>query len=67
VLAAVEPGALDALLADAEAGGVAAVVVGEAGGDRLVIGDLVDVSVNDAHLAWRNRLPTALGAGTTQS
>ena len=21
----------------------------------------------DAHLAWRNRLPTALGGGTTQS
>ena len=66
VLAAVDPGSLDALLADAASAGVAAQVVGEAGGDRLVIGDLVDVSVAEAHGAWRDRLPTALGAGTTQ-
>jgi phosphoribosylformylglycinamidine synthase len=66
VLAAVDAGSVDALLADAGAAGVPAVVIGEAGGDRLVLGDLVDVSVTDAHLAWRNRLPAALGAGTTQ-
>jgi hypothetical protein len=57
---------LEALLSDAAAAGVAASVVGEAGGDRLVIGDLVDVHVDDASTAWRTRLPRALGAGTTQ-
>ncbi|MCO8126358.1 phosphoribosylformylglycinamidine synthase subunit PurL [Acidimicrobiia bacterium EGI L10123] len=66
VLAAVDPGSLDALLADAGAAGVPAEVIGEAGGDRLVVGDLVDVSVGEAHVAWRDRLPSALGAGTTQ-
>jgi phosphoribosylformylglycinamidine synthase len=66
VLAAVAPGDVDALVADAKAAGVPALVVGDAGGDRLVIGDLVDVAVADAHAAWRDRLPDALGSGTAQ-
>jgi hydrogenase maturation factor len=66
VLAAVAPGDVDALVADAGAAGVPALVVGDAGGDRLVIGDLVDVAVADAHAAWRDRLRDALGSGTAQ-
>jgi phosphoribosylformylglycinamidine synthase len=53
-----DPGAV---LAAAHTAGVPAVVLGEAGGGRLVIGDLVDVVVEDAHLAWRAALPKALG------
>ncbi|HEU5085011.1 MAG TPA: phosphoribosylformylglycinamidine synthase subunit PurL [Acidimicrobiales bacterium] len=66
VLVAVDPDDADALVADAGAAGVPAVVIGDAGGDRLVIGSLVDVAVADVHAAWRDRLPDALGAGTTQ-
>jgi len=66
VLAAASPDDVGALLADAAAAGVPAQVVGETGGDRLVIGDLVDLAVEDAHAAWRDRLPHALGSGTTQ-
>jgi len=66
VLVAVDPDDADALVADAVAAGVAAVVVGRTGGDRLVIGDLVDVAVDEVHAAWRDALPDALGAGTTQ-
>lgn len=40
--------------------------IGVATGDRLSIKDLLDVSVDEAVGAWRNRLPAALGAGTTQ-
>jgi phosphoribosylformylglycinamidine synthase len=43
------------------------VVVGEAGGDRLVVEGLVDVALADAVAAWRGRLPEALGQGTAQA
>jgi len=66
VLVAVEPSGADALVADAGAAGVPAQVVGDAGGDRLVIGSLVDVDVDDVRRSWRERLPRALGAGTSQ-
>jgi len=66
VLVAVAPEDVDALVADASSAGVPTAVAGEAGGDRLVIGELVDVAVADVRTAWRDRLPRALGAGTTQ-
>jgi phosphoribosylformylglycinamidine synthase subunit PurL len=40
--------------------------IGVATGDRLVVKDLLDVGLADATAAWRDRLPGALGAGTTQ-
>ena len=46
--------------------GVAATVLGEAGGDRLVIEGVLDLAVHDVQGAWRDRLPDALGAGTAQ-
>ena len=46
--------------------GVAAEVIGKAGGERLVIGGLVDVALTDAVNAWRDRLPAALAGGTAQ-
>lgn len=42
-------------------------VVGVAGGDRIVLGKLVDVSLADALDAWRNRLPDLLGQGTASA
>ena len=40
-------------------------VLGDAGGDRLVLGRLVDVAVSDVVAAWRDRLPAAFGTATT--
>jgi phosphoribosylformylglycinamidine synthase len=49
-----------------EANGVGCVQLGAAMGDRLQVKDLLDVGLGDATAAWRDRLPMALGAGTTQ-
>jgi phosphoribosylformylglycinamidine synthase subunit PurL len=40
--------------------------IGVAGGDRLSVKGLLDVPLVAAVEAWRDRLPAALGAGTTQ-
>jgi phosphoribosylformylglycinamidine synthase subunit PurL len=47
--------------------GVATARIGVAGGDRLSVKDLFDLSLADVTDAWRRRLPDALGAGTVQS
>ncbi len=49
-----------------EAAGVAVARIGEAGGSALKIKDLLDVDLAAATSAWRDRLPAALGGGTTQ-
>ncbi len=46
--------------------GVPTARIGVAGGDRLTVKGLLDVSLAEATAAWRDRLPAALGAGTTQ-
>jgi phosphoribosylformylglycinamidine synthase len=48
--------------------GVDGLLLGEAGGDRIVVEgtDSIDVALDDAVAAWRNCIPDALGAGTTQ-
>jgi phosphoribosylformylglycinamidine synthase subunit PurL len=40
--------------------------IGVAQGDRISVKGLLDVPLADAREAWRDRLPAALGAGTTQ-
>jgi phosphoribosylformylglycinamidine synthase len=50
----------------AEAAGVLATRIGAALGDRITVKGLLDVSLDRATAAWRDRLPTALGGGTTQ-
>src|SRR5690606_21397259 len=50
----------------AESADVPCARLGVASGDRIAIKDLLDVSLADAVAAWRDRLPSALGAGTTQ-
>jgi hypothetical protein len=41
-------------------------VLGDAGGDRMVVDGLLDVPLAEATAAWRGRLPDLLGHGTTQ-
>ena len=50
----------DELMASATASQLGAWVLGSAGGDRLVVDGLVDVSLDDATTAWRDRLPALL-------
>jgi phosphoribosylformylglycinamidine synthase len=49
----------------AQAAQVPVDVLGLAGGDRLVLGRLVDVAVADVIAAWRDRLPAAFGTAAT--
>jgi len=66
VVLAVDPAAVGELQRRQGAAGVDGRVVGEAGGDRLVVEGQLDVGLADAVAAWRGRLPDMLGQGTTQ-
>ena len=46
--------------------GVPAREIGTAGGDRFRLSDAVDLSLDHLVASWRDRLPLAFGAGTTQ-
>jgi hypothetical protein len=52
----------DDVVARANAAGVRASDIGEAGGDRLIAADAFDVTLADATRAWRDAIPNALGA-----
>jgi phosphoribosylformylglycinamidine synthase len=56
---------LGAVQLAASSAGVTSTVLGRAGGGRLRIDGLLDVSVAEATAAWRGCLPGAIGAGTT--
>ncbi len=62
----VGPDELTPVLNVLEHAGVPHARIGVAAGDRLQVKGLVDLSLDDATSAWRDRLPDALGAGTTQ-
>ena len=63
---AVDPAALGEVQRRGRAAGCDATVVGDAGGDRLVVDGMADVALADAVAAWKGRLPQLLGHGTTQ-
>jgi phosphoribosylformylglycinamidine synthase len=63
---AVDPAALGEVRRRSRRAGEDAVVVGDAGGDRIAVEGMVDVTLADAVAAWRGRLPELLGHGTTQ-
>jgi phosphoribosylformylglycinamidine synthase len=65
VLLSVSPENLTAVLNAAEHAGVPATRLGLAGGDRLLVKGLLDVSLDDTCNAWRDRIPAALGSGST--
>ena len=64
VVACVHDGDVDDVLAAATASGVEVAQLGRAGGDRLVVRDLLDVALADATATWTGRLPDAVGAGS---
>jgi phosphoribosylformylglycinamidine synthase subunit PurL len=63
VILSVPPAALSDVQARCQAAGLAWVPLGTAGGDRLVVAGLVDVTVADAVAWWRGALPRALAGG----
>jgi phosphoribosylformylglycinamidine synthase subunit PurL len=62
VVACVPDGRDETVLARARDAGVAATVVGRAGGTALRVAGLLDVELERATTSWRDRLPGALGA-----
>ena len=62
----VDPEKLTTVLAVCEAAEIPVARIGLASGDRLVVKGLVDVSVGEVVDAATNRLPDAIGSGTTQ-
>jgi phosphoribosylformylglycinamidine synthase len=65
VVACVADQHLGEVLAAAGSAGVDAITIGKAGGDRLRVVGLADLSVAEATAAWRGRLPDAIRAGAT--
>jgi phosphoribosylformylglycinamidine synthase II len=65
VVVAVDAARADEVLGRASAAGVAASVIGVAGGDRLVWAGAFDVGLDEAETAWRDALPAALAGGVT--
>ncbi|MCZ7535737.1 MAG: AIR synthase-related protein [Acidimicrobiia bacterium] len=65
VVLAVEPVAVEEVLARAEGAGVPAAVVGDAGGGRLIATGAFDIALEDAESAWREAIPAALGVTAT--
>jgi hypothetical protein len=65
VLVCVPPDQLDALQARAARSGVPITVLGRAGGDRVIVDGLVDLSLSDTIDRWRGALPRALAVADT--
>ena len=64
VVVAVTPERLANVVAMAEHAGVPVSRLGLATGRRLVVKGLLDIDLDDATRAWRDRLPAALGSGS---
>jgi phosphoribosylformylglycinamidine synthase len=66
VVLCVDPERVRAVESACEHAGVPVSRIGVAGGDRLSVKGLLDLALVDVAGAWRQRIPTALGAGTAQ-
>jgi phosphoribosylformylglycinamidine synthase II len=62
-LLCVDPSDVPTLLERARQSGLSATVLGEAGGERVVVKGLVDVSLEEASSRWSGELPAALAGG----
>ncbi len=61
VVLSVPPAKVAEVEARAAAAGVGVAILGDAGGDRLIAGTILDVGLAEAVAAWRGALPAALG------
>jgi phosphoribosylformylglycinamidine synthase II len=66
VVVCVAPDDMTTVLNVCEQAGVPTSRIGVAGGDRITVKGVLDVSLEEATATWQGRLPQALGAGTTQ-
>jgi phosphoribosylformylglycinamidine synthase len=66
VLLSVPPEQVDGVLDRFAAAGVPTRSIGTAGGQRATVEGVLDLPLDDLVASWRDRLPTAFGAGTTQ-
>ncbi|MCD9624566.1 phosphoribosylformylglycinamidine synthase subunit PurL [Rhabdothermincola salaria] len=66
VVVCVAPDDVTTVLNVCEQAGVPTSRIGVAGGDRIAVKGLLDIALAEAEATWANRLPDALGAGTTQ-
>ncbi|MFP5327295.1 MAG: phosphoribosylformylglycinamidine synthase subunit PurL [Acidimicrobiia bacterium] len=64
VVVCAEPEAAQEIVRRAGEAGVPASFLGASGGDRIVIGDAIDVSVAEARAAWQGAIPNALTPAT---
>jgi phosphoribosylformylglycinamidine synthase len=60
VVVAVAPEQVAAVLGRASAAGVAAAVIGQAGGDQCIADGAFSVRLADAHAAWRDAIPNLM-------
>jgi phosphoribosylformylglycinamidine synthase len=65
-LVCVDPEQVRTVLTICEAADLPVTRLGVAGGDRFSLKDLLDLPLDDLTSSWRDRLPNALGSGTTQ-
>ena len=61
----IRPDDAPGVLARCEAAGVPVARLGVATGDRISVKGMMDIALDEATSAWRDRLPLALGVGTT--
>jgi phosphoribosylformylglycinamidine synthase len=61
VVVSLDPLDADAIVVAATSVGIAAAVVGRAGGSELVFGEAGSVRLSDAERVWRNAIPDAIG------
>jgi phosphoribosylformylglycinamidine synthase len=55
------------LLEEANAAGIPAETLGFSGGMKFVIGEVIDIGLDELTEAWRTELPDALGQGTVSA
>ncbi|MBL6927414.1 MAG: hypothetical protein ISR43_09340, partial [Acidimicrobiia bacterium] len=65
VVVSVDPEVLTEVMDRVEAAAVPASRIGMAIGDRMIVKDLMDLSLVEVSAAFTSRLPEALGSGTT--
>jgi phosphoribosylformylglycinamidine synthase len=67
VVIGVETEKVNDLLEEANGAGIPSETLGFSGGMKFVIGEVIDIGIDELTEAWRNELPDALGQGTVSA